>query len=44
MELARALNDAGVEARAGCHCAPLAHQALGIDELSFELLSVQHGR
>ena len=29
--LARALNDAGVEARAGCHCATLAHQALGID-------------
>ena len=28
--LARALNDAGVEARAGCHCATLAHQALGI--------------
>ena len=31
MWLARALNDAGVEARAGCHCATLAHQALGID-------------
>ena len=31
VELARALNDAGVEARAGCHCATLAHQALGID-------------
>ncbi len=29
--LAQALNDAGVEARAGCHCATLAHQALGID-------------
>ena len=40
MELARALNDAGVEARAGCHCATLAHQALGIDascRLSFYL-------
>ena len=31
VELARALDDAGVEARAGCHCATLAHQALGID-------------
>jgi cysteine desulfurase/selenocysteine lyase len=30
IELARALNAAGVEARAGCHCATLAHQALGI--------------
>ena len=29
--LARALNDAGIETRAGCHCATLAHQALGID-------------
>jgi cysteine desulfurase/selenocysteine lyase len=40
MGLARALNDAGVEARAGCYCAPLAHQALGIDascRLSFYL-------
>ena len=40
MELARALNDAGVEARAGCHCATLAHQALGIGascRLSFYL-------
>ena len=38
--LAIALNDAGVEARAGCHCATLAHQALGIDascRLSFYL-------
>ena len=38
--LARALNDAGVESRAGCHCATLAHQALGIDascRLSFYL-------
>ncbi len=31
MELARALNDCSVEARAGCHCANLAHQALGIE-------------
>jgi cysteine desulfurase/selenocysteine lyase len=40
VELARALNEAGVEARGGCHCAPLAHQALGIDascRLSFYL-------
>ena len=40
IELARALNDAGVEARAGCHCATLAHQALGISascRLSFYL-------
>ena len=29
--LARALNAAGVEARAGCHCAPLAHHAFGIE-------------
>lgn len=38
--LAQALNEAGVEARAGCHCATLAHQALGIDascRLSFYL-------
>ena len=40
LDLARALNDAGVEARAGCHCATLAHQALGIEascRLSFYL-------
>jgi cysteine desulfurase / selenocysteine lyase len=30
MALARALNDAGVESRAGCHCATLAHHALGL--------------
>ena len=29
-DLARAFNDAGIEARAGCHCATLAHQALGV--------------
>jgi cysteine desulfurase/selenocysteine lyase len=37
---ARGLNDAGGEARAGCHCATLAHQALGIGascRLSFYL-------
>lgn len=28
--LAHALNDVGVEARAGCHCATLAHHALGL--------------
>ena len=28
--LAQALNDAGVESRAGCHCATLAHHALGL--------------
>ena len=42
--LARALNDAGVEARAGCHCATLAHQALGIDascRLSFYLYNTR---
>ena len=31
MDLARALNDAGVESRAGCHCATLAHHALHLD-------------
>jgi len=29
-ELAKALNEAGVESRAGCHCATLAHHALGL--------------
>ena len=29
--LAQALNSAGVESRAGCHCATLAHHALGLD-------------
>ena len=40
MALARALGDAGVEARAGCHCATLAHHALGFEascRLSFYL-------
>ncbi len=40
LDLARALNDAGVEARAGCHCATLAHQSVGIGascRLSFYL-------
>jgi cysteine desulfurase/selenocysteine lyase len=31
LELAEGLNDAGVESRAGCHCATLAHRALGLD-------------
>jgi cysteine desulfurase/selenocysteine lyase len=31
MELARALNEAGVESRAGCHCASLAHRALDLE-------------
>jgi cysteine desulfurase / selenocysteine lyase len=30
MSLAHALNEAGVESRAGCHCATLAHHALGL--------------
>jgi cysteine desulfurase/selenocysteine lyase len=29
--LAEALNEAGVESRAGCHCATLAHHALRLD-------------
>ncbi len=31
MELASRLNDAGVESRAGCHCATLAHHQLALD-------------
>ena len=31
LALAQALNAAGVEARAGCHCAPLAHRVHGIE-------------
>ena len=30
-ELAEALNDAGVESRAGCHCATLAHRDLALE-------------
>ena len=30
-EIAERLNDAGVESRAGCHCATLAHRDLGLD-------------
>jgi cysteine desulfurase/selenocysteine lyase len=29
--VAEALNQAGIESRAGCHCATLAHHALGLD-------------
>jgi cysteine desulfurase / selenocysteine lyase len=42
--LAVALNEAGVEARGGCHCATLAHQALGIAascRLSFYLYNTE---
>jgi cysteine desulfurase / selenocysteine lyase len=42
--LAVALNEAGVEARGGCHCATLAHQALGIEascRLSFCLYNTE---
>jgi cysteine desulfurase/selenocysteine lyase len=31
MHLARGLNERGIESRAGCHCATLAHHALGLD-------------
>lgn len=31
MALAASLNEAGVESRAGCHCATLAHHHLGLD-------------
>jgi cysteine desulfurase/selenocysteine lyase len=31
MSVAQALDRAGIEARAGCHCATLAHHALGLD-------------
>lgn len=31
LHLAEALNKAGVESRAGCHCATLAHRALNLD-------------
>jgi cysteine desulfurase/selenocysteine lyase len=31
MDLAQSLNDAGVESRAGCHCATLAHNALKLN-------------
>jgi cysteine desulfurase/selenocysteine lyase len=31
MAVAEALDRAGIEARAGCHCATLAHHSLGLD-------------
>ncbi|MGB8436342.1 MAG: aminotransferase class V-fold PLP-dependent enzyme [Burkholderiales bacterium] len=31
MDLAESLNEAGVESRAGCHCATLAHRALNLN-------------
>jgi cysteine desulfurase/selenocysteine lyase len=31
VEIAEGLNELGVESRAGCHCATLAHQHLGLD-------------
>jgi cysteine desulfurase/selenocysteine lyase len=31
MSVAAALDRAGIEARAGCHCATLAHHSLGLD-------------
>ncbi len=42
VEIAQGLNEAGVESRAGCHCATLAHRDLGLDppascRLSFAL-------
>ena len=30
VSVAQALNEAGIESRAGCHCATLAHHALGL--------------
>jgi len=44
--IAEALNDAGVEARAGCHCATLAHHYLGLSppascRLSFYLYNTR---
>ena len=47
MELAARLNDEGVESRAGCHCATLAHHQLGARsarQLPAELLRLQHAR
>jgi cysteine desulfurase/selenocysteine lyase len=47
MALAAALNEAGVESRAGCHCATLAHHALHLTppascRLSFYLYNTPH--
>jgi hypothetical protein len=43
MMLAHALNDAGVEVRAGCHCATLAMPGIGIRAVSSSFY-LQHGR
>ena len=37
--VARVLNQAGIESRAGCHCATLAHHALGLNPPSSSRLS-----
>jgi cysteine desulfurase/selenocysteine lyase len=47
MALAHALNTHGIESRAGCHCATLAHKDLGLDppastRLSFALYNTTH--
>ena len=34
MRLADRLNEAGVESRAGCHCATLAHRQLRLDPMA----------
>ncbi len=34
MELAQRLNEVGVESRAGCHCAALAHRSLELDPMA----------
>ncbi len=46
-QLAEALNDHGIESRAGCHCATLAHKHLGLDppastRLSFAVYNNHH--
>jgi len=46
VRIAEGLNDFGVESRAGCHCATLAHRDLGLTppascRLSFALYSSQ---
>jgi cysteine desulfurase / selenocysteine lyase len=47
MQIAQALNEHGIESRAGCHCATLAHKDLGLDppastRLSFALYNNHH--
>jgi len=46
MDVAAELDALGVESRAGCHCATLAHRALGLDppascRLSFYLYNTE---